>query len=204
MVNNKSNISNNNINKSLIHFKENEDIAKEKESLIDKSGVDEDKMSNFNNKDNINTNNHIKEEEKENKKENNNDIIDYLLNTKNQNDNSVNKNEISSMVNNLLSNHIKRISIKKGKNDKLELPKLDQIKIENIKENISISLLSERNNNFHKIKVNEEKNDKNKTILNQTDSFSNNKNGNNILSFSPLGAHEPSGEIINNIDNINK
>ena len=204
LVNNKSNNSNNNINKSLIHIKENEEIAKEKESLIDKSSVDDDKKSNLNNKDNININNHIKEEEKENKKENNNDIIDYLLNTKNQNDNSVNKNEISSMVNNLLSNHIKRISIKKGKNDKLELPKLDQIKIENIKENISISLLSERNNNFHKIKVNEEKNDKNKTILNQTDSFSNNKNGNNILSFSPLGAHEPSGEIINNIDNINK
>jgi len=204
MVNNKSNISNNNNNdnKSLIKVSKNKEIPKEKESLIDKSSFNDDKISNLINKDNIN--NHIKEEEKENKKDNKNDIIEDLLNTNKKNNTLINKNEISSMVNNLLSNHIKRISIKKGKNDKLELPKLDQINLENIKENISMSLLSDKNNNFHKIKVDEEKTDKNKTNLNQTDTFSTNKNGNNILSFSPLGVHDPSGEIINNNDNTNK
>ena len=37
------------------------------------------------------------------------------------------------MVNNLLTNHIKRMSIKKGKNDNTELPKFDDINLNNMK-----------------------------------------------------------------------
>ena len=214
IINNKNNrvndindIINDNTNKNNSNTLEKKELEKENQSLIDQSSIDTDKQNNKNIID-INSKEDIKEKEKENKNEEENDIINNEI--KNKNNNLMNKNEIGSMVNNLLTNHIKRISIKKGKNDKYELPKLEQVNIENIKENFTISLLSDKNYNLKKIKKEDEKNDKifldkNKNNLNPTDPFSNNKIGNNKLTFSPIGSFEPSGDIINdNKEKVNK
>ena len=195
---------NNSINKN--------EKEQKKESLIDQS-----KLQDMNNKgdinNDINENNidkkeEIKEEEK--KIDNKNDIIDNILHNKKINENINNRNEINFKVNNLLINHIKKISIKKGKNDKLELPKLEHINIDNIKENFPISFLSDSNHNkLYETKTNKDKkdiilNERNNSPLNQIDTFSNNKIANNKNSFSLIEAVEHDVENINNNSNKNK
>ena len=72
------------------------------------------------------------------------DKITLKENEKNENENNLSKNEIYSYLHmNQLTSRIKKINIKKGKNDKYELPKLDKINIDNYKDNIS--LISDRN-----------------------------------------------------------
>ena len=210
LIDKKSENINNNVNKNI-----NNDIQeKDKESLIDKSSMDEkDKQNEINNISNNFINNNkdeFKEENNDNynEKEDKSVIIQNILHNKNKDENIINRNEIHSMVGNLITNHFKRISIKKGKNDTIELPKLEQINLENIKDNIPITLLSDKRyqNKFNKIKIDIEKNeynlkDKTQTYLNQTDSFSNNKIINKKMSFLPIEKFEHS-ENINN-DNIN-
>ena len=227
--NNDNNIINNNINNNdnnNIIINNNKD----KESLIDKSSnndienknnINEDLISNNNdnnnddnNKDNNNNDNDNlieikekekeiqieKEKEKEKKLEKKDDIINIKLNNNKTNKDIINKNEISSMVNNLLTNHIKRMSIKKGKNDNMELPKFDDINLNNIKENFSMSLLKDKNFDFNKVKINT---DKNSVNYNKTDSFTNIKKNNIIISLSPLDIFEHSSSEKCNVNSVN-
>ena len=174
----------------------NEQEKENKESLIDKSNEEIDKKSNLNNNNNLIENSNEKEEIKE--KEIKNDIFNEELNDTNKNDNFINKKSISSIMNNLHSNHFKIINIKKGKNNNLELPKFNLINLSNIKENISMSLLSDTNNQNQKNLEKYKKDflNKVKISLNRNYLISNNTSGKGKISFSQL-----SSDIINNNDN---
>ena len=199
---------NNNVNNNII-INNNKD--KDKESLIDKSSneienknnIIEDLISNNNNNNLIEIKENEKEnqieKEKEKRLEKKNDVMNIKLNNNKTNKDIINKNEISSMVNNLLTNHIKRMSIKKGKNDNMELPKFDDINLNNIKENFSMSLLKDKNFDFTKVKINT---DKNSVNYNKTDS-SNIKKNNIKISLTPLDIFEHSSSEKCNVNSVN-
>ena len=168
----------------------------EKISLIDKSDIVDNKNNINESIDNENENHDIVEIESEFKNE--------VLNSKlSNNNNTLKKNEIkiSKKPN---TTRIKKISLKKGKTDKNETIKKGPIKSSEIKDNISISLLVEKNKNknFHNINniyVDSPKNwinntTKNKSIFGQTGSHIKIKNHN-----SPLN-----GLMGNFFDTINK
>ena len=140
----------------------------------------------------------IKEEIKE--KEIKDNILNDQLSNNNKNDQFINNKSISTIINNLHNNRFKIIDIKKGRNDKLQLPKFDKINLSNIKENISLSLLADKNNIFNKNQNNEDKNFVNKVKIRlNRNCFINNNNksiGNGKSSFSQL-----SSDIINNFNN---
>ena len=140
----------------------------------------------------------IKEEIKE--KEIKDNILNDQLSNNNKNDQFINNKSISTIINNLHNNRFKIIDIKKGRNDKLQLPKFDKINLSNIKENISLSLLADKNNIFNKNQNNEDKNFANKVKIRlNRNCFINNNNksiGNGKSSFSQL-----SSDIINNFNN---
>ena len=153
---------------------------------------------------NFNINNNIKkpklEKEKEKEKVKKNDIINIKLSNNKADKDIINKNEISSMVNNLLTNHIKRMSIKKGKNDNMELPKFDDINLNNIKENFSMSLLKDKNFDFKRVKINTDKNNIN---YNKTDSFANLKKNNIKIGLSPFDIFDHSSFEKCNVNSVN-
>ena len=81
----------------------------------------------------------------------------------------------------LHTTRFKKMSIRKGKKDGLELPKLDKINLQNIKDNISMSLLfdinSKRNKKLTYINHNS-KDEINMKSVDQNDSFINSKPNN--------------------------
>ena len=193
-------IKNNNIN----NYNNNgnnliEEEKKEKESLIDKSIVNE------KNNDAINDNNNINEDIVEIESENKNELIskennkeDKKEEIKNNKENK-NKNEINIAPKKLNTTRIKKISIKRGKNEPKDLPKLNQVNSENNKINISIPLISDKNKSQGKNNMTMQKNKENNTMKNKnnfdmTNSFINIKNNLNI--FNP-GLIDNCSEIIN-------
>ena len=173
------------------------DINKEEKiSLIDKSDIVDNKNNINESIDNENDNHDIVEIESEFKNE--------VLNSKlSNNNNTLKKNEVKiSKKSN--TTRIKKISLKKGKTDKNETIKNGPIKSSEIKDNISISLLVEKNKNknfrnINNIYVDSPKNwinntTKNKSIFAQTGSHIKIKNHN-----SPLN-----GLMGNFFDTVNK
>ena len=186
------NINNNNIiNNNLLFYEEIKDKDKDKESLIDKSIIKEnDNIININKDINDIINNHedIVEIESETK----NKLISDKDNNKedkksvNENNNIENKdkNEINIIPKKLNTTRIKKISLKRGKNEQKDLPKLNQINSENNKYNNSLPLFSDKikkqgKNNDPKNKPNNTV--KNKANFEQTNSFINMKNNLNIF-----------------------
>ena len=174
------NINNNN--------NKNENKEKEKESLIDKSIAD-DKNNINNNNDNENDNEDIVEIESENKNELIKEDKIKEINIKNKEEEkkelNKNKNSINILPKKLHTTRIKKINIKKLKNERESLPKLNKFNMDNIKDNMSVSLLS----NKHKKQsfendINNKINNtmKNKSNFLQTDSFF---NKNNLNIFNP-------------------
>jgi hypothetical protein len=99
----------------------------------------------------------------------------------------------------LNTTRIKKISIKRGKNEPKDLPKLNQINSENNKHNISEPLMPDNNrnqgkNNIMIQKSKENNTKKNKSNFDQTNSFINIKNNLNI--FNP-GLIDNCSEIVN-------
>ena len=96
------------------------------------------------NNNNTNSKQLIDDDNNPDKKNNNEEDDKIILKENEKNENSINNNEIYSYMHiNQHSTRFKKINIKKGQNDKYELPKLDKINIENFKD--SISLISDRN-----------------------------------------------------------
>ena len=179
--------NNNNIIKSNFEEEKNNNKEKEKESLIDKSIVVDDKNKNENNK---NNNEELVEIESEIK----NDLIKENKEEINKEQNK-NKNEINSSQKRVDTKRIKKISIRKGKND-MNFPKLDKLNSNNLKDNISVSVISGKK---AKMNVEDLKHKPNNTVKylsnsEQIDSDMNNKNNINI--FNP--------EINKQFDNINE
>ena len=171
----------------------NKEENKEKESLIDKSIVDEKKIKD---KNDINNNEDVVEIESENK----NDLIEDKMSNQEDKKNEKEKNEKNIMPKKLNTTRIKKISIKRGKNDKKDLSNKVQLNSENIKYNISMSLMTDKNKNQEKNCLSCQKHKqintvKNKSNYDQTNSFINMKNNLNI--FKPAMS-ENSSEIINN------
>ena len=185
-IDNKNNINNDN---NLI---EEDKKGKEKESLIDKSIVNE------KNDNNNNLNEDVVEIESENK----NDLISKEQNKedkKEENAENKDKNAINIVPKKLNTTRIKKISIKRGKNEPKDLPKLNQINSENNKHNISEPLMPDNNrnqgkNNIMIQKSKENNTKKNKSNFDQTNSFINIKNNLNI--FNP-GLIDNCSEIVN-------
>jgi hypothetical protein len=185
-IDNKNNINNDN---NLI---EEEKKEKEKESLIDKSIVNE------KNDNNNNLNEDVVEIESENK----NELISKEQNKedkKEENAENKDKNAINIVPKKLNTTRIKKISIKRGKNEPKDLPKINQINSENNKHNISEPLMPDNNrnqgkNNIMIQKSKENNTKKNKSNFDQTNSFINIKNNLNI--FNP-GLIDNCSEIIN-------
>ena len=187
---NKNNINNDN---NLI---EEEKKEKEKESLIDKSIVNEK---------NDNNNNNINEDVVEIESENKNELISKEQNKedkkeeKEKNAENKDKNAINIVHKKLNTTRIKKISIKRGKNEPKDLPKINQINSENNKHNISEPLMPDNNrnqgkNNIMIQKSKENNTKKNKSNFDQTNSFINIKNNLNI--FNP-GLIDNCSEIVN-------
>ena len=185
-IDNKNNINNDN---NLI---EEEKKEKEKESLIDKSIVNE------KNDNNNNLNEDVVEIESENK----NELISKEQNKEDKiekNAENKEKNAINIVPKKLNTTRIKKISIKRGKNEPKDLPKLNQINSENNKHNISEPLMPDNNrnqgkNNIMIQKSKENNTKKNKSNFDQTNSFINIKNNLNI--FNP-GLIDNCSEIVN-------
>ena len=114
-------------------------IIKENNNIDDEDNEDEEPIEE--NKSG-NNNKQLIEDYKEIKNENK-----IVLKENEKNDSSSNINEVSYYLKNRHNSQnikrIKKLTIKKGKNDKTELPKLDKINIDNIKDNIS--LISDKN-----------------------------------------------------------
>jgi len=189
-IDNKNNINNDN---NLI---EEEKKEKEKESLIDKSIVNEK---------NDNNNNNLNEDVVEIESENKNELISKEQNKedkkeeKEENAENKDKNAINIVPKKLNTTRIKKISIKRGKNEPKDLPKLNQINSENNKHNISEPLMPDNNrnqgkNNIMIQKSKENNTKKNKSNFDQTNSFINIKNNLNI--FNP-GLIDNCSEIVN-------
>ena len=183
------NINNNALNSNIINdsnIKDNNNLIdedkKEKVSLIDKSIKHE-----------INSNsNNINEDVVEIESEIKNDLVGKNLKNKeeqkiNANDNNKNilnknKNEISIIPKKHNMTRIKKINIKRGKNDIKDIPDLNEIKSENDKYNYDISM--DKIKNKGKNNVNGENNPINsKNNFNQTNSLLNIKN--NLDIFNP-------------------
>ena len=178
----------NNNNKSL-SVEENNDIILDKkdsisnnkknidkENLIDESSED-DKTNNNNNKEellinDINNNNLIEINEKESNKYS--DIEKLKNNNKEKNENLNKINDLGLMVNNLPKRRIKKLHLKKGKNETAKLPKINNVNLDIIKKNFYISLLSDKNSDLKKIKINNR--ERKKFKFEQSDSFTNYKN----------------------------
>ena len=154
-----------------------------KENNNNDDEADEDEEPNEENK-NDNNSKQLIEDYKDIKNENK-----IVLKENEKNENNSNLNEMSNCLHN--SQRVKRfkkINIKKGKNDKLELPKLDKINIDNFKD--SISLISDRNKssralynfqeNKHQVNLIKINKDKNNVNFDKTNSQSHlNINNNN-------------------------
>ena len=188
-IDNKNNINNDN---NLI---EEEKKEKEEESLIDKSIINE------KNDNNNNLNEDVVEIESENK----NELISKEQNKedkkeeKEKNAENKDKNAINIVPKKLNTTRIKKISIKRGKNEPKDLPKLNQINSENNKHNISEPIMPDNNrnqgkNNIMIQKSKENNTKKNKSNFDQTNSFINIKNNLNI--FNP-GLIDNCSEIVN-------
>ena len=152
----------------------------------------------------LNTNNNRQEQEEDIKI--NNNLIDNSKQLINDNDEKneikgedqliLKQNEILNFSHvNPLVKHIKRINIKKGKNDSIELPELKKIKVDNVKD--SISILSDRkkiSDIFYNYQQNKQQTNlikiNNNLTLDKTNSRTNNtKNinfNNSILNPQPL------------------
>ena len=187
---NNGNINNNALNSNIVNgsnIKDNnnnliDEDKKEKVSLIDKSIKHE-----------INSNsNNINEDVVEIESEIKNDLVGKNLKNKeeqkiNANDNNKNilnknKNEISIIPKKHNMTRIKKINIKRGKNDIKDIPDLNEIKSENDKYNYDISM--DKIKNKGKNNVNGENNPINsKNNFNQTNSLLNIKN--NLDIFNP-------------------
>ena len=191
-INNDNNI----INSNLLIDEEKKENEKEKENLIDKSIVNENNNNDINNKNIIiNNNEDIVEIESENKNE-------LIISKENNKENKKNteekkdKNEINIIPKKLNTTRIKKVNIKRGKNESKNLPKINQINSENNKFNISLSSMTDRNKNQEKNIA--RKNRQNNTIkiknnFDQTNSIINMKNNLNI--FNP--------KLIDNCSEIN-
>ena len=157
----------------------NKEENKEKESLIDKSIVDEKKIKD---KNDINNNEDVVEIESENK----NDLIEDKMSNQEDKKDEKEKNEKNIMPKKLNTTRIKKISIKRGKNDKKDLSNKVQLNSENIKYNISMSLMTDKNKNQEKNCLSSQKHKqintvKNKSNYDQTNSFIIIKNNLNIF-----------------------
>ena len=177
----------NNINEINIQEK------KEKESLIDKSIVEEKNIK----KENILSNNEdIVEIESENK----NELIKEEEKIENEKNNKEkNNNEINIVSKKLNTTRIKKISLKKDKNERKNLHDIKQLNSESIKNNYSISLISDKSKNKEKNEMNiiGQKNRQNNTVKNRTNFDKTNSLVNmkkNINIFNP-GLSENSSEI---------
>ena len=107
-----------------------------------------------------------------------------------ENENSLNKNEIYSYLSiNQHSTRLKKINIKKGINDNLQLPKLDKINIQNFRDNIS--LISDRKN-ASKMLNNYQHNKQQINLIRI--------NRDNKLNFDKTHSQSHTNNIINNID----
>ena len=152
--------------------KDKKNIVNNKENLIDESSEDN---KNINDKDNMlvnDINNNNKNLIEINDEENN--INTDIKNNKDINNNLNKANDANFLVNNLPTKRIKKLRIKKDKNEILKLPRIDSINLDKIKKNFYKSLLSDKNIDLNKIKIN--KNERNKIIYEQLDSFTNFKN----------------------------
>ena len=97
------------------------------------------------------------------------------------NHNLINNDYESNEMPKLHTTRFKKMSIRKGKKDGLELPKLDKINLQNIKDNISMSLLFDINSKRNKklIYINHNSKDEiNMKSVDQNDSFINSKPNN--------------------------
>ena len=171
------NKDNNNNNKDILDKKNiidnnKKNIVNNKENLIDESSEDN---KNINDKDNMlvnDINNNNKNLIEINDEENN--INTDIKNNKDINNNLNKANDANFLVNNLPTKRIKKLRIKKEKNEILKLPRIDSINLDKIKKNFYKSLLSDKNIDLNKIKINN--NERNKIIYEQLDSFTNFKN----------------------------
>ena len=197
----KSNNIDNDNNKNIIGNKNKKEKENKKEELIDdekeeeinnnnnliKNNFEEEKNSvNINNKESL-IDKSINEEEIKNNNEELVEIESEIKNDSIKDNKEHNKNETYKKTD---TKRIKKISLRKGKNDM----KLDKINLSNIKDNISVSLIS---GNKNKMKIEELKNMHSNTVkflsnIEQSDSDLINKNNINI--FNP--------EKIDHIDNI--
>ena len=147
----------------------------DKENLIDESSED-DKINNNNKEEllinDINDNNLIEINEKESNKYS--DIEKLKNNNKEKNENLNKINDLGLMVNNLPTRRIKKLHIKKGKNETAKLPKINNVNLDIIKKNFYISLLSDKNSDLKKQKINNR--ERKKFKFEQSDSFTNYKN----------------------------
>ena len=149
---------------------------------VDEEEIEDIKSNNIKN----NSKQLIDDDKEENKNENKNQILFK------ENENNLNKNEIYSylQMNQNATTRFKKLNIKKGNNDKLELPKLDKINIENYKH--SICLISERKRTSKILyDYHQNKQQINLLKINKT----------NKLNFDKTNSHSGTNNIVNNIEN---
>ena len=176
----------NDINYININNSDNKEEKKEKESLIDKSIVDDNNLINNNNNNN-NDNEDFVEIESENKHESIKEDKIEEINIKKKEDTKKELNNNKKEKNTLQKLHttkIKKINIKKLKNERDNLQKLNKVNLDSIKDNMSVSLISNKQKKH--IFDNDINNRINNTMRNksnfiQTDSYLNNKNNLNIF-----------------------
>ena len=117
-------------------------IIKEDENQNDENEGDEQKEENKTNNNNDNNSKQLIDVDNRNNFEEDEKII-LKENEKNEKS-KINNNQIYNYMHiNKHSTRFKKLNIKKGKNDQIELPKLDKINIDNFKD--SMSLISDRN-----------------------------------------------------------
>ena len=146
--------------------------------------------NNIENNNNFNIKDLIENENKE--KEGNNQIKNDIKIENEKNENNLNKSEIYNYGMIIPhSNRLKRINIKKGNNDNYELPKLDIIKIDNIRDNLSI--ISDKNKKSSQL-----------LYLNNQQHQQKNKKSNIIIKKNNLN-NDKTGSVsnLNNLNNNN-